>query len=294
MSDTMRLLLALLFCVLAPAIGCILAGIDRRISARMQNRRGPPLLQPWYDVRKLLAKERSAPNRFQDFYVMCYLGWIAVTGAMLFAGSDLLLVVFTLTLAETFLILAAYCTGSPFAQVGAQRELYAAMSYEPMVLMVAVGFYLSTGGLDEGSFFVDRIVDSGPHIIPMLGLFAGFVFVLTMKLRKSPFDLSMSHHAHQDLVRGLSTEFSGRTYAMLEVSHWYETVMLLGMTALFFMDGTWIGALAGIAVSASVFFLEIWIDNGFARMRWQTAIRSGWAAALVLGLGNLAALMVIS
>ena len=70
--------------------------------------------------------------------------------------------------------------------------------------------------------------------------------------------------------------------------------MLLGMTALFFMDGTWIGALAGIAVSASVFFLEIWIDNGFARMRWQTAIRSGWAAALVLGLGNLAALMVIS
>ena len=295
MEDWILIAAAALFLILGPFIGCLIAGIDRKIAARMQGRRGPPLLQPWYDVRKFMAKEDSAPNRFQDFYVACYLGWVVFTGVLFFGGMDLLLVLFTLTLAETFLILAASCTGSPFAHVGAQREIYAAMAYEPMLLLVAIGFYLFTGGTDGGSFRVSDIIEHGdPAIVPMIGLFVGFVFILTMKLRKSPFDLSMSHHAHQDIVRGITTEFTGRTYAMVEVSHWYECVMLLGMVALFFMDGTWLGVAAGIVVAILVYLLEIWIDNGFARMKWQTAVKSGWAVALVLGMVNIAVLLVIA
>lgn len=290
MNYAISMVSAIAFVLLAPFAGCLLAGMDRKISARMQNRRGPPLRQPWYDVRKLMAKERSAPNRFQDFYVLCHLIWVVVTGAMFFAGMDLLLIFFTLTLAETFLVLAAYSTGSPFAQVGAQREIYMAMAYEPMILFVAIGFYLV-----DDSFFVGDIARSGGMaVIPMIGLFMGFVFVLTMKLRKSPFDLSMSHHAHQDIVRGIPTEFSGRTYAMLEITHWYESIMLLGLVALFFQDGGWDGLIIGTIVAIAVFLLEVWIDNGFARMRWQTALGSGWLVSLVLGLGNIAVLMVIA
>lgn len=290
MNYMVPMISAIAFILLAPFAGCLLAGIDRKVSARMQGRRGPPLRQPWYDVRKLMAKERSAPNRFQDFYVLCHLIWVVVTGAMFFAGMDLLLILFTLTLAETFLVLAAYSTGSPFAQVGAQREIYMVMAYEPMVLLVAIGFYLV-----KDSFFVGDIAQGdGMAVVPMIGLFAGFVFILTMKLRKSPFDLSMSHHAHQDIVRGIPTEFSGRTYAMLEISHWYEGIMLLGLTALFFQDGGWGGLAIGTAVAVAVFLLEVWIDNGFARMRWQTAFRSGWIVSLVLGLGNIAVLMVMA
>lgn len=290
MNYAISMISAIAFVLLAPFAGCLLAGMDRKISARMQNRHGPPLRQPWYDVRKLMAKERSAPNRFQDFYVLCHLVWVVVTGAMFFAGMDLLLIFFTLTLAETFLVLAAYSTGSPFAQVGAQREIYMAMAYEPMILFIAIGFYLV-----DDSFFVGDIARSGGMaVIPMIGLFMGFVFVLTMKLRKSPFDLSMSHHAHQDIVRGIPTEFSGRTYAMLEITHWYESIMLLGLVALFFQDGGWDGLIIGTIVAVAVFLLEVWIDNGFARMRWQTALRSGWLVSLVLGLGNIAVLMVIA
>lgn len=290
MNYTISIAIAIAFIVLAPFAGCLLAGVDRKVAARMQNRQGPPLKQPWYDVRKFMAKERSAPNRFQDFYVLCYLAWIVVTGAMFFAGMDLLLIFFTLTLAETFLILAAYSTGSPFAQVGAQREIYMAMAYEPMILLVAIGFYLV-----GDSFFVDDIARDGEMaVVPMIGLFIGFVFILTMKLRKSPFDLSMSHHAHQDIVRGVSTEFSGRTYAMLEISHWYESIMLLGLVALFFQNGEWSGFALGTAVAIIVFLLETWIDNGFARMKWQTAFKSGWIASLILGLGNIAVLLVIA
>ena len=60
------------------------------------------------------------------------------------------------------------------------------------------------------------------------------MFILVFKMRKSPFDLSGSHHAHQEIVRGVTTEFSGRTLALIEIAHWYETAVVLGMVALFF------------------------------------------------------------
>ena len=232
MSGTGWMLIALAYVLLAPVIGCLLSGVDRRLSARMQGRRGPPVMQPYYDVRKFLEKEQISSNHVQDLYVGVYLFFVIVTGILFFSGQDLLLTIFALTLGETFLILAAYSSGSPFSQIGAQRELYAAMSFEPIFLLTAIGFYLETG-----SFSVSDIVGSGSvPTVMMAGFLMAFVFGLTMKMRKSPFDLSMSHHAHQDLVRGLTTEFSGRTLAMIEISHWYENIMLLGMVALFFLD----------------------------------------------------------
>ena len=63
-----RIISIIAYLVLAPIIGCILAGLDRKMSARMQRRVGPPILQPYYDVRKLFEKEKQAPTRFQDFY----------------------------------------------------------------------------------------------------------------------------------------------------------------------------------------------------------------------------------
>jgi formate hydrogenlyase subunit 4 len=56
------------------------------------------------------------------------------------------------------------------------------------------------------------------------GVFLGLVYILGIKFRKSPFDLSMSHHAHQELIKGTVTEFSGKTLAMVEVAHWYENI----------------------------------------------------------------------
>lgn len=289
MSDIEWVVIAIIYLILAPVAGCLLQGVDRKVSARMQGRRGPPIRQPYYDVRKFLEKEQITSNGVQDYYVACYLLFVIVTGVLFFAGMDFLLVVFTLTLGETFLILAAYSSGSPFSQIGAQREIYAAMAFEPIFLVVAIGFYLQTGAFD-----VSAIATNGEMSVFMLiGIFVAFVFGLTIKLRKSPFDLSMSHHAHQDLVRGLTTEFSGRTLAMLEVSHWYESIMLLGMVALFFADGSWLGFVIGLIVAIVVYFLEILIDNGFARMKWQTALKSGWVVALVLGIVNIAVLLYI-
>ena len=123
--------------------------------------------------------------------------------------------------------------------------------------------------------------------IYLIGIFVGFVFILTIKFRKSPFDLSMSHHAHQELVKGLTTEFSGKTLGIIEIAHWYENIFLLGFVFLFFCNGTLWGYVIGAVVCLLAYFLEVWIDNSFARMKWQVAINSAWVVALTLGVVNL-------
>ena len=271
------------YIVLAPFVGGFLAGLDRIISARMQGRVGPPVLQPFYDVLKLFEKEKITVNKVQDFYVACFLLFVVVTGCFFFAGGDLLLVLFTLTTASAFLIIAAYSSNSPYAQLGAERELLQTMAYEPMVLLTAVAFYVFTG-----SFKVSDIMKSeSMGILPMLGIFIGFMYILTIKFRKAPFDLSMSHHAHQELVAGLKTEFSGTTLAMLEVAHWYENIFLLGFIFLFFQNGSVAGVIIGIVVAIIAFFFETFIGNSFERMKWQVAFKSAWIVAAVLGIINL-------
>ncbi|MDR2295998.1 MAG: NADH-quinone oxidoreductase subunit H [Clostridiales Family XIII bacterium] len=281
------------YLILAPFVGGFLAGVDRKLSARLQGRCGPPVLQPFYDVFKLLEKEPVTVNAAQDFYVGCCLVFMILTGAFFFAGLSLLLVIFTLTTASIFLVAAAYSSNSPYAQVGAERELLQMMAYEPMVLITAVGLYLVTPVFNEGalaghSFNVSDILASthvGAQYLP--GVFIGFLFILTLKFRKSPFDLSMSHHAHQELVKGITTELSGKTLAMLEISHWYENVFLLGFVFLFFANGTALMIVVGVLVCLAVYFLETFVDNVNARMKWQFALNASWAVSLVCGVVNL-------
>ena len=272
---------AVLFLVLAPVAGGLIAGIDRKITARMQGRVGPPILQPFYDVGKLFEKERVVVTTAQNFYVLAYLVFIALSGAIFFAGGDLLLIVFAFTLAHVFLVLGAYAVHSPYSHIGAERELIQVMAYEPMIILVVVGFYMVTG-----SFFVDAIAAATvPAIAYLPGVFIGFAAILTIKLRKSPFDISTSHHAHQEIVKGITTEFSGSTLAQIEIAHWYENIFLLGLVYLFF---AWNPVIAIIAVAVT-YVAEIYIDNVTARVRWQAALKSGWLAAL-LGIANLAIL----
>ena len=276
------------FLVLGPFVGGLLAGLDRKLSAKMQRRVGPPVLQPFYDVGKLFQKEKQTPTRYQDFYVLLFVVFVIASGVLFFMGGDLLLVIFTLTIGAAFLIIAAYSSNSPYAEVGAERELLAMLAYEPMVLITVIGFYMYTG-----SFRVSDILagDTMPFL-PLLGIFFGWLFILTLKFRKSPFDLSMSHHAHQELVRGVTTEFVGRTMGWVEISHWYENVFLLGFVFLFFANGTAWGWIIGIVVAILTYFFEVFIDNCFARMKWQFAFKSAWIVAVVLGMINIFVLYV--
>jgi len=277
---------AIVFVLLAPVVGGLVAGIDRKITAHMQGRVGPSILQPFYDVGKLFEKEQAVVNETQIFYAICYIVFMIFTGALFFAGGDLLLVIFALTLAQVFLVLGAFAANSPYSYVGAERELLQIMAYEPMVILAAVGMFVATK-----SFNVSDIASSTTPVILLIpGIFLGFLYVLTIKLRKSPFDISTSHHAHQEIVKGVTTEFSGPSLGLIEITHWYETVLLLGFVYLFFG----FNPLIGVAAVIIVYLLEILIDNTNARVKWQLAMKSSWLIAAVVGVVNLAALYFLS
>lgn len=289
MPNLYKLLMALAYLLLAPFIGGFLAGLDRKLSARMQGRIGPPVLQPFYDLRKLFRKQVLAVSRYQFMMIASFFIMVVGTGALFFAGLDLLLIFFVLTTACMFFVLAATVTNSPYAELGAQRELIQMLSYEPMILLTAVGFYVANGSFQGADVFSSEL----PAIVKLPGIFIGLLYVLTIKFRKSPFDLSTSHHAHQELVKGVTTEFSGAMLGLVELSHWYENVFLLGIVGLFFLSSAWWSIFLAIGAVLLVWFLEILIDNTSARVKWNHMLSTAWIVTAVFGGGNLLVLEII-
>lgn len=279
MSPSPELLLILVGLAAGPVIGGCFSGMDRIVTARFQSRIGPPLLQPFYDVAKLLSKEPLVVNIWQVFCAYAYLAAASISVVLFFLRSDLLLILLIQAVGALFLVLGAFSSTSPYSQVGAHRELLQILCYEPLLILVAVGIYLQTG-----SFRIERVYEAGkPLLLHLPFLFVVFSYALTIKLRKSPFDLSTSHHGHQELVKGLLTDYSGPFLALVEIGHWYEVVLMLGLCSLFWAT-SWAGMVALVVI---MYFLEILIDNVSARLNWRWMLGYVWALGVTLSLFNL-------
>ena len=277
------------YLILARFVGALLDGADRVVTARMQGRKGPSILQPFYDLSKLFSKQMIAVNNVQLLLNLSYLGFIVISGGMLFGGTDILMCLFILSTADMFLVMAASSDSSPFANMGAAREMVQMMAYEPLTLLVAVGFYLASG-----TFHVGDIIQSDlSPVLYMPGMLLGFMFTAAIKFRKSPFDLSTSHHAHQEMVKGITTEMSGTTLGIMNVAEYYEKVLILGIFALFFINSSWWSWPVAIVLCLGIYFLEILWDNVSARLRWKTLLFSCWLVTLLTAGVNLLILILM-
>lgn len=279
------LLTAVAFLALAPIAGGLLAGADRIASARMQSRVGPPLLQPFYDVAKLFRKHTRQVNPIAEPLLVGHVGFMALTGALLVSGTDILFSAFVFALAAICLVLAAGSADSPYSFAGAQRELVILLATEPFFILMLAAICKVTGE----TTFAGVLGSSTRVAFALPGILVGFLFVATIKLRKSPFDISVSHHAHQELVSGLTSDLSGRQLAWVHLAHWYESALLALFVVLFF---NWSVAL-GVAAFLVAYLLEIVVDNSTSRAKWQLVLRSTWAVTLVLSGGNLIALYLV-
>jgi len=275
----LNLLIVIFALVLAPLCVGLLSGADRILTAALQSRKGPPLLQPFYDMLKLLGKEVTLTNPWQSFCAVLYLCFSATALALFYTGGDLLMIFFVQAAGVMFFIMAAIACPSPYSQLGAQRELIQVLAYEPLVLLAILGFYLASG-----SFVVSDIYDSPLPMIYQLPLMVVvFGYVLTVKLRKSPFDISASHHAHQEIVRGVYTEFTGRNLFLVELAHWYEIALFLSMLGLLWATSIF-GILALIVVA---YALEVLIDNITSRMTWSWLLSNVWGVGMLLAIVNI-------
>ena len=274
-----KIIIAILALVLAPIAGALISGVDRRVTAWLQSRYGPPILQPFYDVFKLLGKEPMVTNTWQALCAYVYVVGAALSVMLLFMGSDLLLIFFVLTVGGVFLVMGALASPSPYSQVGGQRELLQMLAYEPLLILVFAAIAMVTGSFKVSAVFgLERPM---LYDIPLMFIVLGYA--LTIKLRKSPFDISACHHAHQEIVRGVYTEYSGPYLAMIEIAHWYEVILVLGLCALF-----WSTSVIGMIVLVVLTYLaEIIVDNVTARLTWRWMLKSAVGMGVILTVINM-------
>jgi len=284
MAIDLSLIMHVIYVLSAPFVAGLLTGIDRILTARMQSRMGPPILQPFYDLIKLWGKEPFITNLMQPILAFAYLAF-TFTGIILISlQEDLLFILYTVVIGDVCLAIAAYSTKSPYSNLGGKRELLAMLSIEPIMVLTAIGVHLVTG-----SFQISGIVAyPTPLLFILPAALAVHVIVLVIDMKKSPFDISGSSHAHQSLVRGVYTEFSGYTQALVELAHWLKVYFTLSLIALFWAQNFIIGA----AIAFVLFFVAILIDNLYPRLDWKDMLKTSWTFGFLLILVNLILIVV--
>ncbi len=265
--------------VLTPFAGALLTSIDRKLTARMQGRIGPSWFQPLYDVAKLFSKNPMALHRPQLIYATLHLVFMVVAVVLLALGCDLLMVLFVQAFSMICLVLGGMSVRSPYSWIGSQRKIMQMLGVEPVFLVMILALYLR-----NGSFLGSALFSKGePLLLSMPLMFLAFLCAIAIEMEKSPFDLSSSHHAHQEIVKGVTLEYSGPFLGIIEIAHFYEFAFFFGLMMAFWHTNIIIGL---VVAFAGLIFLAV-LDNSFARLTPNWMLRFMWTVPLSMALANL-------
>ncbi len=266
----------LLLALGAPILGGLIYGVERVVKARMQNRLGPPLMQPFFDLFKLADKRVMAIHSYHaSLGVLHFIAaWIAT--AMILLGTDLVMVIFMHLLSSALLIMGAFSVRSIYSRLGANRELISMFSHEPLFLFTTVGFFLLYGSFEVSNFTKDGVLP----LVSMPLLFLTTIFAILIKLKKSPFDTA---EAHQEIIGGAEIEYSGIFYEAVYTAKWLEYVYVYAFVFLFGGGSVVIGAL----LCLFVFLVVNLIDNSTARVTYQDMTKITYKYAIPLAIANI-------
>lgn len=248
-------------------MGLFIDWLDRKVYARGQNRRGPPFLQPLYDVVKLTAKETIVPKGVSKFwYTVLPIMFIltAITGALMIPISilndvnptnkfvvgftsfryDVFFVLFLLLSYGLLIYFMGYITKNPYAQTGATRSLLQVLSFEiPLGFAVLVPILMV--GKDSSDFTLGEIsknvypaiVDTPWFIIGLVIAFCVSIIVMMAELEEFPFD---SPVAHTELADGWLVEYGGWRYALIHLGERFGAFFIGGLIVTLFLGGPYL------------------------------------------------------
>lgn len=299
-----------LFCIV---IGFLLAGIDRKLVARMQNRKGPSLLQPVYDVLKCCGKETIVPRHARRglFVGAPVVGFAALVTTALFipvmsysafsSGADLVVILYLLTLTSVTMMMGAAASGSPFAGVGLSREMVAMISYElPFVLvLLAVGKVAGDGSLLGCTFSLEAIMSwqaaNGPMLLKwsMIPAAIAMLMVIPCEIGMHPFDVA---EAETEICEGMLAEYSGPPLAVFKLSHCIKMYVMTALFCALFLGGLSTGIvildiILVIVLCTVVTFVTMTVPHAVcARFKVEQVFKFYWT--VVAGLAAVSAILV--
>lgn len=230
-------LLEILQAALALLVAPALVGVIRTTKARLQNRRGAPIWQPYFEIRKLFAKEvvvsSNASWLFRAAPYVIFVSMVAVTFVVPLIAvplpfdplGDLLVVVYLMLLGTFFLALAGLDPGSPFGGMGSSREMTVAALAEPTIAVAIFALASGAGSTNLGRI-VSRIIES-PWAVLTPGhalAFASLFVVMLAETSRLPVDNPATHLELTMIHEAMVLEYSGRHLALIE---WASALKLL-------------------------------------------------------------------
>ena len=276
--------------------GLLTSWVDRKVTAMVQMRVGPPVLQPFYDIRKFFIKETCVPEggAIGLFLAAPLIGLAGVTLASMilwrsvldaeatFVG-DLIVLIYLLMMPALAVVLGSFASRNPLASIGGSREIKLMIAYElPLVLSLLVPV------IQANSIRLGELATGAAPVATVSGVLALLVAVACMqaKLTLVPFDMP---EAETELGGGVMIEYSGPPLGMYKLT---RAMMLFTMpvflVVLFFgglvTGAGWLSKAAGFAAWFVLVAITIVIRNTTPRVRIDQAVRFFWGPVTVAAL----------
>lgn len=283
----------------ASVFGLIVGWIERKVSARVQFRVGPPFFQNFYDVFKLWGKEiiliKNTP--YFIFVIAPIIAFATVimtttiVGMTFFygvgIGGDLLFIIYLMVIYSVAMILGASSTGNVYSSIGAGREMKMLISDELAFVLVILVPIIHAGYKIDLTQILAYQSANGMIIGSASGIVAFIVGILCLqaKMGMVPFDIA---EAETEIVEGPLMEYSGPLLAFWKLAHYMMYVFLPMLLVILFWGGMSFASfgaiMAGIGKYLLIVVIMILIRNTNPRVRIDSAINFFWKWASPLAL----------
>jgi formate hydrogenlyase subunit 4 len=250
----------------------LLRAAIKKMKARLQNRQGPPLLQGYYDLAKLLRKEPLRPATASWIYAagprVYFASAVAATTLVpvVFAAAPLehaggiLLLVGTLALGRFALATAALDTGSPFGGMGASRDMTIAALAEPALMLGLFASALAAGSMNLG-VLTRTLLQQGPSFHPSVLLAAAGLFIIVIaETGRVPVDNPATHLELTMIHEAMVLEYAGADLALVEWGSALKELLYLTLLVDLFLP---LGLATAAAPGALVLAIVAWMGKVF-------------------------------
>lgn len=285
--------------LLTAVVGLAASWIDRKVTARVQYRVGPPLLQPVYDIIKLLGKETLLPSGSSRLLFLgaplLSLGSVVLVSTILWMNNldpsktfigDIIVVIYFLTVPSLSLIMGGFASGNPLSAIGSSREAKLVLSYElPFILAILVPVIHSGFSIRLGNILAAQ-AGQGVFVGSLSGALALIVVVICMqaKLGLVPFDAA---EAETEITGGCLLEYSGAGLALFKLSKYMLLFVLPFFIIILFMGGIrfdGIHLVWGLLKYLGLVALVTVIRNTNPRVRIDQAVRFFWGPVTAIAI----------